>query len=65
SGPALVIFCPGCWVVLDGPENYWQPTGGKVAMIFVGLCVVLFLGLIHAAVRRWEREEAAEGALKS
>jgi SNF family Na+-dependent transporter len=37
--------------------KYWQPTGGKVAMIFVGICFALFLLLINQSVRRWDAAE--------
>lgn len=42
--------------------DYWAELRGSVAaqvtLAFVGLVVLLFLGLIHVAVRRWERLEA-------
>ncbi|MCS7064036.1 MAG: sodium-dependent transporter [Methylacidiphilales bacterium] len=50
-------------VVMKAGE-YWGALMGSVAaqvtLGFVGGVVLLFLGLIHVAVGRWEREEAAE-----
>ncbi len=45
--------------------DYWkalkESVASQITLAFVGLVVMVFLGLIHVAVRRWERQEADIG----
>jgi neurotransmitter:Na+ symporter, NSS family len=62
--PAVLLAIMGFWLYQDFRTDlmkHWASPGGRVAMIFVGLCFGLFLTLIHCAVRRWEAAEDREG----
>jgi SNF family Na+-dependent transporter len=61
--PAVLLTIMGFWLWQKFSSSlaaFWKPeapAGGKVSMIFVGLCFVLFLLLIQQALRRWESNE--------
>lgn len=64
--PAVLLTIMGFWLWQKFFSNlaaFWKPeapAGGKVAMIFLGLCFVLFLLLIQQALRRWESNDSME-----
>lgn len=58
--PLFLLTILGFWLVRRFATDLaksWEPTGGKVAMVFVALCFGLFLLLITQALRRWEKLE--------
>jgi SNF family Na+-dependent transporter len=58
--PLVLFTIMGFWLVQSfwkDLQKYWEPMGGKVAMIFVALCFGFFLILIQLAVSRWETLE--------
>lgn len=59
--PLILIVIFLAWVqgsFLKDLQTYWQPMGGKVAMIFMLLCLGFFLFLIKRAVKNWEKSES-------
>lgn len=62
--PTVLFAIMGFWLYQSFWKDllrYWEPMGGKVAMVFVGICFVFFLVLIRIALSRWEGEERAQG----
>jgi SNF family Na+-dependent transporter len=58
--PAALLAILGCWLAQNFRADLartWAPLGGKVAMIFVAACALLFLVFILIAVRRWSAAE--------
>ncbi len=58
--PGVLVVILGFWLTQQFAADlakYWEPQGGKVAMIFVGVCFVLFVVLVGRAIRRWEAAE--------